>query len=161
MMVGNASKTIKELVGNIDRNVTAPAVKRAYEWTLMYAPHKQLRGDVNIVARGALSLLVKETAQVRRNEFLRATANNIDMQIIGVKGRAALLRESAKSLDMDVDDIVPDEAVMKAQENQARLQMLAQAQAQQGAAGAPGAQGGEMLMDGAPVSDQFQPTPEA
>lgn len=160
MMVGNASKTIKELVGNIDRNVTAPAVKRAYEWTLMYAPHKQLRGDVNIVARGALSLMVKETAQVRRNEFLRATANSIDMQIIGVKGRAALLRESAKSLDMDVDDIVPDEAVMKAQENQARLQMLAQAQARQGAAAAPDAQGGEMLMDGAPVSDQFQPVPE-
>lgn len=156
MMVGNASKTIKALVGNIDTNVTAPAVSRAYEWTLMYAPEKQLRGDINIVARGALSMLVKETAQVRRNEFLRATANPIDMQIIGVKGRAALLRESAKSLDMDVSDIVPDEAVMEAQEHKARLQMLAQAQAN----GQPPVPGGESLMDGSPVSDQFQPVPE-
>ena len=156
MMVGNANKTIKALVGNIDTHVTAPAVSRAYEWTLMYAPEKQLRGDINIVARGALSMLVKETAQVRRNEFLRATANPIDMQIIGVKGRAALLRESAKSLDMDVSDIVPDEAVMEAQEHKARLQMLAQAQAN----GQPPVPGGESLMDGSPVSDQFQPVPE-
>ena len=156
MMVGNANKTIKALVGNIDTHVTAPAVSRAYEWTLMYAPEKQLRGDINIVARGALSMLVKETAQVRRNEFLRATANPIDMQIIGVKGRAALLRESAKSLDMDVSDIVPDEAVMEVQEHKARLQMLAQAQAN----GQPQVPGGESLMDGSPVSDQFQPVPE-
>jgi hypothetical protein len=34
----------------------------------------------------------------------------MDAQIMGVKGRAELLRETVKALDMPVDKIVPDEA---------------------------------------------------
>lgn len=155
MMVGNASKTVKKIVGNIDHSVVSPTVSRAYEWAMMYAPEKELRGDINIVARGALSLVVKETAQVRRNEFLMATSNPIDMQIIGVKGRAALLRENAKALDMNVDDVVPDAAVLQAQE-QMQMQQMA---VQQGAA--PGPSGsGQTLMNGAPTSDAFTPQPQ-
>ena len=50
---------------------------------------------------------VKETVNMRRIEFLNATANEMDMQIVGKEGRAAILREVAKGLQMPVDDIVP------------------------------------------------------
>ena len=44
---------------------------------------------------------------MRRIEFLNATANQVDMEIVGKDGRAAILREIAKGLQMPVDDIVP------------------------------------------------------
>ncbi|MEI2419927.1 hypothetical protein V6O07_06615, partial [Arthrospira platensis SPKY2] len=56
---------------------------------------------------GAVNLAVKETVNVRRVEFLNATANPVDIQIMGPDGRAAILREVAKGLQMPVDDIIP------------------------------------------------------
>jgi hypothetical protein len=50
---------------------------------------------------------VKETVNLRRIEFLNATANPIDVEIIGKDGRAAILREVARGLQMDVDEVVP------------------------------------------------------
>jgi hypothetical protein len=44
---------------------------------------------------------------LRRNEFLQATANPIDAQIVGIPGRAEILRETAKDLNMDTTRIVP------------------------------------------------------
>jgi hypothetical protein len=61
---------------------------------------------------------------VRRIEFLNATANPIDMEIIGPDGRAAILREVVKGLQMPVDDIIPsrEKAVLRAANAQANAQ---------------------------------------
>ena len=56
---------------------------------------------------GAINLAVKDTVNTRRVEFLQATANEFDMEIIGKDGRAAILREIAKSLQMPEDEVVP------------------------------------------------------
>lgn len=158
MMIGNASKTIKNVVSNIDINVISPAVKFQYFWNMRYSDDKELKGDVNVLARGALSLTTKEAAQVRRNEFLQATANPIDMQIVGMDGRAYMLREAARALDMDTDKIVPSESVLKARQA-AMMIAQQQMQMQQQMQGQPAAQGsGQELMNGAPVTDQFQPS---
>jgi hypothetical protein len=50
---------------------------------------------------------MKETVNVRRIEFLNATANPIDIEILGKEGRAAILREVAKGLQMPVDEVIP------------------------------------------------------
>lgn len=150
MMIGNASKQIKQLISSIDINIVGPAVERCYQWLMQYDPDSGLKGDLKIVARGALSLVTKEAAQVRRNEFLQYTANPIDMQILGLEGRAELLRESAKTLNLNPDKLVP--SLSKLRERQAMAQMAAmQQQAMQG--------NGQELMNGAPVEDQFSPTP--
>jgi len=156
MMIGNASKIIKQVVGGIDMNVWTPLLDRLYYYNMRYSDDEDLKGDVKVVARGALSMAVKEAAQVRRNEFLQATANPFDMQIIGMEGRAEVLRESARGLDMNTDKVVPPVAVLK--ERQAQ-QMMLQAQAMQQQGGQPGkAEGnGQELQDGAPVTDNFQP----
>jgi hypothetical protein len=150
MMIGNASKQIKQLISSIDIHIVGPAVERCYQWLMQYDPDSGLKGDLKIVARGALSLVTKEAAQVRRNEFLQYTANPIDMQILGLEGRAELLRESAKTLNLNPDKLVP--SLSKLRERQAMAQMAAmQQQAMQG--------NGQELMNGAPVEDQFSPTP--
>ncbi len=103
---------------------------------------------------------------MRRNEFLMATANPIDSQITGVEGRAYLLREAARGLQMDTNKIVPDQNTFEQQKIQAAAQVMAQQmvqqmlqqmqqpQAPQGALPAPQ----EQLPDGAPAGGQMANT---
>ena len=155
MLMGNAGKAIKQVVANIDIGVMTPLLERLYDHNMQYSDDPDLKGDVQIVARGASSLINKETAQLRRNEFLAATANPIDMQIVGVEGRAAILRETARNLDMDIDKVVPP--MGKLQQKLAAAQMM-QAQAQGTPAKPQAIGGGETLQDGAPTTDNFSAT---
>lgn len=172
MLMGNAGKSIKQVISNIDNNVLNPLLERLYYYNMRYSDDPELKGDVNVVARGANSLIAKDSAQLRRNEFLMATANPIDMQIIGLPGRAAILRESAKTLDMDPDKIVPPPEVVAAREA-AQQAMMAQQQAAKGQPGQPAGPGQkgtpgkgagstpnpvqnkQVLADGAPITDNF------
>ena len=160
MMIGNASKQIKQSISSIDIHIVEPLVERAYQWLLQYDPDADLKGDLKIVARGALSLVTKEAAQVRRNEFLQFTGNPVDMQIIGLEGRAELLRESAKALNINPDKVVPSISVIKQRAMMAQLQqqqmMLQQQEHERQLKGPQG--NGQELMDGAPTTDHFQPT---
>lgn len=158
MMIGNANKTIKKLVAQLDVQVFTPMLEALHSYIMRFVDDSAAKGDVRIVARGALSMAVKEQAQVRRNEFLAATANPFDMQILGLEGRAALLREAAKALDMNPDIVVPPLSELKmraAMMQQQQMQQMQQAQAQQ----APGTPDQTQLMDGAPVTQQFESTP--
>jgi len=151
MMITNASKQIKQLLSSIDLHVISPSIERTYQWLMQYDPDSGLKGDLKIVARGALSLVTKEAAQVRRNEFLAATGNPVDLQIMGIEGRAEILREAAKGLNLNPDKIIPSLSVLK---QRAAMAQMAAMQQQQAAA----AQGnGQELMDGAPVTDNYSP----
>ena len=157
MLMGNANKSMKQVVANIDNSVMTPLLERLYFYNMKYSEDNELKGDVTIVARGSNSIVAKETAQVRRNEFLQATANPIDMQIMGIDGRATLLRETAKQLDVNPDDVVPPREKLRVAQQIA--QML---QAGQPPMAAPGmapqgspVQNQQMLSNGAPITDNF------
>lgn len=167
MLMSNAGKAIKQVVANIDDNVIAPVVERLYYYNMRYGTDPDLKGDVNIIARGAVSLIVKEQAQVRQNQFLQiALTSPAAQQIIGVEGIAELLRQGAKTLDMNPDRIVPPVEIIKqrmAQAQQAQIaqqQQLAQATGQVEAGGTPpNPSPGAQLENGAPVTNNFAPTP--
>ena len=107
MLMGAAGKGIRQVVGHIDGDVIKPIVQRQFVYNMRYDEDETIKGDAQVLARGAVNLAVKETVNVRRIEFLNATANQIDMEIVGKDGRAAILREIAKGLQMPVDDIIP------------------------------------------------------
>ena len=107
MLMGAAGKGIRKVVMNIDSDIIKPAIFRQFVYNMRYEEDESIKGDVHIVARGATNLAVRETANMRRIEFLNATANPIDLEIIGKQGRAAVLREVVKGLQMPVDIIVP------------------------------------------------------
>ena len=136
MLMGSAGKGIRQVVMHIDTDIIHSLVKRQFIYNMRYDTDESIKGDVEIVPRGAINLAVKETVNVRRVEFLNATANPIDMEIIGTNGRAAILREVAKGLQMPVDDIVPSREAQAYEQK-----MAAQAMALQAAQG--GQQGGE------------------
>lgn len=116
MLMGAAGKGIRQVVGYIDADVIKPIVQRQFVYNMRYDEDESIKGDAEVVAKGAVNLAVKETVNLRRIEFLNATANPIDIEIVGKDGRAALLREVAKGLQMPVDDIVPSREKMSYQD---------------------------------------------
>jgi hypothetical protein len=158
MLISNAGKSIKQVINNIDIGVMSPLLDYLYYHNMRYEDDPDLKGDVKIIAKGASALVAKENAQVRRNEFLAATANPIDFQIVGVEGRAAVLHEVAKGLDMDADKVVPTVEVLR------QKLMVQQALAGPGGAEPAGGSGAnpennkQKLMNGAPITDNFSPT---
>jgi len=110
---------------SIDHVITM-VVSRFYLHNMMYNPDPYIKGDFKIIARGAMGLIHKEQISVRRNEFLAATANPVDLQIVGPEGRAYLLREMAKGLQMDTDKLVPsvDRMKFKADQVQQAMQQM-------------------------------------
>lgn len=163
MLMSNANKSIKRVIATIDIKVLQPLLRRLYFYNMRYSDDPELKGDVNIVARGAMGVALKEAAQVRRNEFLATVASNpLFAQIVGADGMAALLRETAKTLDMNPDDLVPTPEKLKAQQ-MAQQAMMAM-QGAQGTQPMPGnapqtgpSPAGQMLMNGAPQTDLYQP----
>ena len=78
---------------------------------------------------------------------MQDTNNDWDREIIGLKGRAVMLRNQADSLKLDTDNIVPSEEEldekMQAQAELNALQFkLNQLQGRNGVAGAPEGKGG-------------------
>ena len=167
MLMSNAGKAIKQVIANIDESVIAPVIERLYYYNMRYGDDPDLKGDINIIARGATSLVVKEQAQVRQNQFLQiALQSPIVQQVVGMEGIAELLRQSAKTLDLNPDHIVPPIEIIKQrmvqQQQMAQQQqmMLAQQNGQAQAGGTPPApSGGAQLENGAPVTNNFAPIP--
>lgn len=156
MMIGNAGKSIKKVVMSLDMHLFSPCVEDAVHYVMRYIGDPDLQGDLRIEARGAVSLVAKEAAQVRRNEFLASTANPFDLQIMGLDGRAELLRDAAKQLDLNPDKVVPSASVLRLRNAQ---QQMAALQAQQAQAQQPAQKPGQRLSNGAPVTDVFEPKP--
>lgn len=142
MLLNNASKGLKQVISNIDQDVSSPLLERQYQHNLSFAPDPDLIGDVNIIAKGAMSLVSREAAAVRRNEFMQIVLNSpVAQQIVGMPGTAELLRENAKLLDMNVDRLVPSHEKITAQ--MAQQQLPPESDPNQ-----PQAQGAPLLPDG-------------
>ena len=166
MLMQNAGKTIKQVIGNIDMNVIQPLIERLYYYNMKYSDDPELKGDVRVVAKGMTMLVAQENAQVRMNEVLNIVASNpMFVDIVGEEAIADLLREITKPLNLD---IVPDKETVRAhimQRQQMQMLMLA-AQARNG--GQPQSGGGQQqgprtmpgnkqtLMNGAPITDNMQ-----
>lgn len=149
MLMDNASKGIKSAIVTID-HVVEMIVNRFYVHNMIYNPDPFIKGDFRVVARGAMGLIHKEQIQVRRNEFLAATANPVDMQIVGMEGRAYLLREMAKGLQMDTDKIVPPLDMLKYRQEQIQAAMQSMSGGQQ----TPSAAAAQIAGNGAPPPAQ-------
>jgi hypothetical protein len=107
MLMGAAGKGIRQVVSHIDNDIVKPIVQAQFVYNMRYDEDESIKGDAEIVARGATYLAVRETTDTRRLEFLNATANEMDMQILGPDGRAEILRQVAKGLKMPLGNIMP------------------------------------------------------
>jgi hypothetical protein len=130
MLMENAAKGIKHAILGLDA-ATSQMITRLYRHLMMFDPDNEIKGDMNLIAAGAIGAMIREQQVQARKEFMDDTLNPVDAQIIGAEGRAYMLRERAKGLFGDVNKVVPNPEKMKA--------MMA---AQAAAAPPPGQQAG-------------------
>jgi len=151
MLMGSAGKGIRQVIMHIDFEVIGPTVTSQYNWNMQYVDRADIKGDCSIIPRGAVTLANRDQLNVRRVEFLQATMNPMDAEIVGIPGRAAILREVARGLSMPVDDIVPSDEQLEVQEELKRQQQAMQPQQM----AAPGPQGTKATgPGGAPMGGQ-------
>ena len=127
MLMENAAKGIKHAILSLDA-ATSNMINRIYLHLMIHDPDTSIKGDMNIVSAGAIGAMIREQQESSRQDFMNQTNNPTDMQIIGLEGRAHMLREHAKTIFPDVDKIVPDPDKMK-ELMAAQQQQMAQQQA--------------------------------
>jgi hypothetical protein len=127
MLMDNASKVMQNVAANVDDDILAPCIEQLYEMVMLSDVGPQLKGDETIVVKGVTVAVQKETDRMRKLEFLQMTANPMDMQIMGLPGRAAVLEDVAEELGIKGKKVVPSPE---------ELQEMMQAPPQGG--GAPG-----------------------
>ena len=113
MLMGNASKILQMVAQNIDHDVIKPLLQSLYDMVMLTDQTGTFRGDESIRVRGVEVAVQRETARVRQIEFLQATANPIDVQIMGIPGRAKLLRAVSKTVGIE-DELIPPDDMMQA-----------------------------------------------
>lgn len=162
MLMGNASKVLQTVCGNIDTDVMTPCLTETLDMILLTDETGMLEGDEKVTVKGVQIAMQRETMRSRQLELLQVTANPIDAQIMGPKGRATLLRAVTQNVGIPGGDIVPSEEEMDAQQKAAQVQAQANGMVghamgpPEGGPGAPGTGGG-----GGPAAQAqgHQPTP--
>lgn len=157
MIMNSANKGMTQVLSNIDRYVIKPVIEYLYYYLMRYDEDESFKGDLQIVARGASGILLREAQQQRVLEFMQLTANPLDMQIVGPKGRKELLRSVAGFLDLDVDAILPKGEPLQPPPGEQGGAPSPQGEPGMVAAGTPPIQSGQALADGTPTTDNFSP----
>lgn len=128
MLMGNAAKTLQNVAASIDRDIMRPLLEALYDMIMLTMPG-MFRGDESVVVKGVNYAVKREQDRMRQLEFLQLTGNPIDMQIVGMEGRANVIRSVASNLGLDHEKVVPDDEELRAQQ-QAMQQQAMQQQAQ-------------------------------
>jgi hypothetical protein len=125
MLMNASAKVLKTVAGNIDEGIIKPSVEGYWQHIMLNEPEKAT-GDIKIVPRASEYLVMMEQLQIRRQEFLQTTANQFDFQIMGLEGRAEVLRETLKSLKIRPDKVVPSGDSFRPNISEQELMMYAQ-----------------------------------
>lgn len=109
MLMGNASKILQTVSANIDRDVMEPALLQLGDLIMLTDTTGILTGEERITVQGVNVAVQRETLRQRQIEFLSTTNNPTDMKIMGIKGRATVLRSVSTTIGLDGENVVPPE----------------------------------------------------
>ena len=68
-----------------------------------------LTGEEDIYVQGVNVAVQRETQRQRQLEFLQHTNNPVDIGIMGMKGRGAVLRSVSQTIGLDGEEVVPSD----------------------------------------------------
>jgi hypothetical protein len=128
MLMQNSSKILQTVASNIDIDVIDPVINALLDMVMMTDQTGLLTGEEKVRVLGVQVAQQRETQRARQLEWLQITANPIDQAIIGPKGRAQVLRSVATEIGLPGENIVPSEADLDKQQQQAAAQASQQGQ---------------------------------
>jgi hypothetical protein len=115
MLMGAAALSIKTVIKNIDDYLLKPLGKTLFYWNMQFNDDKpQIKGDLDIKARGTSSLMQKEVRSQRLMTFMQTASNPALAPFVKWH---TILKEVAKSLDIDPEQVIndPEKAAIFAQ----------------------------------------------
>ena len=159
MLMGAASGSIRTVIKNFDDYLLRPLGEAMFAFNMQFDFDPELKGDLEVKARGTESFMQNEVRSQRLISFLQIVSNPT---LAPFAKFPYIMREIAATMDLDVDKITnnPDEAMRQALVMQ---QMQQQAMAEQGPAAVGqdpmGTGGGTIGTGQAPVpGEQGAPT---
>ena len=132
MLMGAAAGSIKTVVKNFDDYLLRPLGESFYSFNMQFDFDPDIKGDLEIKARGTESLMANEVRSQRLLQFLQVVGNPA---LAPFAKFTSIIREIANSMGLDPDKVcnTPEEAVRQAKilQQQQPQQNLAQQQPQQ------------------------------
>ena len=103
MLMGAANVALKSTIKNIDDFLLEPMVESLFHYNMEFGTDEDAKGDLKIVPRGSTALVQKEVQSQRLLQFLSLVSNPLDAALVD---RGQLLKDIAKSMDIDPDEIL-------------------------------------------------------
>ena len=113
MLMNAAGGSIKTVIKNVDDYLLAPLGKAFFSFNMQFDFDPEIRGDLEVSARGTESLMATEVRSQRLMQFLQIVSNPALMPFAKMP---YIIREIAKSMDLDQDKVTNnmDEAARQA-----------------------------------------------
>ena len=139
MLMGAAAGGIKTVIKNVDDYLLRPLGEGLFQFNMQFDFDPDIKGDLEVSARGTESLMANEVRSQRLMQFLGVTSNPALAPFAKFN---YIIREIAKSLDLDPDKVTNnmDEAAIQAE-------IMKGLQPEQPPAGAPQPPAGDKPMD--------------
>ena len=135
MLMNAAAGGIKTVIKNVDDYLLAPLGKAMFSFNMQFDFDNEIRGDLEVKARGTESLMANEVRSQRLMQFMQVASSPT---LAPFAKFPYIVREIAKSMDLDPDKVTNsvEEAAVQAQ----LMQQNAPPQPAQPAGGPPGVQ---------------------
>jgi hypothetical protein len=106
MLMGAAALSIKTVIKNIDDFLLRPLGETLFAWNMQFNDGSpEIKGDLDIKARGTSSLMQKEVRSQRLLTFLQVASNQ---NLAPFVRWHSILSEIAKSLDIEPEKLIND-----------------------------------------------------
>ena len=102
MLMGAASGAIKNVIKNVDDYLLRPLGEGLFRFNMQFDFDPEIKGDLEVKARGTESLMANEVRSQRLMQFLQVASNPALAPFAKFQ---YIIREIAKSLDLDPDKV--------------------------------------------------------
>jgi len=103
MLMSAANGSIRNVVKNVDDYLLGPLAKAFFNFNMQFDYDDSIKGDLDVKARGTESLMANEVRSQRLMSFLQVVQNPV---LAPFAKMDYIIREIAKSMDLDPDKIV-------------------------------------------------------
>ena len=114
MLMNAASGSIKTVIKNVDDYLLKPLGEGLFKFNMQFDYDPQIKGDLEVKARGTESLMANEVRSQRLMQFLQVSSNQALAPFAKFQ---YVIREIAKAMDLDPDKVTNnmDEAALQAE----------------------------------------------
>jgi hypothetical protein len=112
MLMSAANGSIRNVVKNVDDYLLSPLGKAFFNFNMQFDFDDEIKGDLEVKAQGTESLMANEVRSQRLMQFLQIAQNPA---LAPFSKMDYIIREIAKSMDLDPDKVVNSMADAKLQ----------------------------------------------